>query len=267
MSKRQNNKQHGGTALAGVALCDGISGSSDEHDSCASAEEKIVRRYCRDAFTDLVVPAHSTCTGYVDLSIGAVWIAKLCGKVINQQSLRTRDGCRTLPLIDSLYAVERGALVARTAAAGASLNALCTRGDVDNGVLVSIQEMWCMVMGFGIGLEQYVVYRSLRDHGYSVFPQAASQGARAVMHAVKAGSSTTVLVFSTRDSPNVLMRCLALLPGAALQSLRVEPAAASQAQQSKVAVVNGSILVMRSACAAAVVDGTDVTWLGFDAFE
>lgn len=266
MSKRQNNKQHGGAAVAAAAVCDGLSDSSDEHESFASAEEKIVRRYCRHAFIDLVVPAHSTCAGYIHLPTGVVWIAKLCGKVISQQSLRTRDGCRTLPLIDSLYAVERGALVARVAAAGASVQALCARGDVDNGVVVSIQEMWCMAMNCGVGVEQYAVYRSLRDHGYTVFPQAASQGARAVMHAVKAGSSTTVLVFSTRDSPDVLMRCLALLPGAELQCLRVQAAAAMEDEQCK-AAVNGSILTMRSACAAAVVDGTDVTWLGFDAFQ
>ena len=266
MSKRQNNREHGGAAAARAAMCDGASDSSDEHESFASAEEKIVRRYCRHAFTDLVVPAQSTCAGYVDLSTGVVWIAKLCGKVISQQSLRARDGCRTLPLIDSLYAVERGALVTRVAAAGASVQALCAQGDVDNGVLVSIQDMWCMAMNSGIGVEQYAVYRSLRDHGYTVFPHAASHGARAVMHAVKGGSSTTVLVFSVRDAPDVLMRCLALLPGAQLQCLRVQPAAAAEDGESK-AAVNGCILTMRSACAAAVVDGTDVTWLGFDAFQ
>jgi hypothetical protein len=46
----------------------------------------------------------------------------------------------------------------------------------------------------------------------------------------------------------------------------VQPAAAAEDEGSK-AVVNGCILTMRSACAAAVVDGTDVTWLGFDAFQ
>jgi hypothetical protein len=280
MSNRQANQQRGAMGGASAELCGGTSDSSDEGGSSASAHERLVRRYHRHAFIDLLVPANSTCVGYVDAVIGIVWIAKLCGKVISQQSLRSRDGCRTLSLIDSLYALERGALLLRAASPASNVQALCASGDVENGSVVSIQEMWCLVMSSGVGLEQYVVYRSLRDHGYAVFPQSAAQGALAVMHAVKAGSSTTVLVFSVRAPAAALMRCVSLLPGAELRSLKVEPCASAAPQKSTAAaseaaphsadavpLVSGSVLALRSACAAAVVDGTDVTWLGFDPFE
>ena len=280
MSKRQACQRHGDFIDPDAESCQAISGSSDEGDLGASAAEKLVCRHSRHAFIDLVVPANSTCVGYVDLSIGIIWIAKLCGKVINQQSLRSRDGCRTLSLIDSLYAAERGSLMLRTASPGSNIQGLCSRGDVENGAVLSIQEVWAIVMNSGIGLEQYVVYRSLRDHGYHVFPQSAAQGALAVMHAVKAASTTTVLVFSVRTPADTLMRCVSLLPGAELRSLNVVSAASSVPHQKiacglgsapqiadAVPLVNGSVLALRSACAAAVVDGTDVTWLGFDAFE
>jgi hypothetical protein len=272
--------QHEAMGGLGAESCKGVV-SSDDGESSASAAETLLRRHSRHAFIDLVVPSNSTCVGYLDVSIGIVWIAKLCGKIINQQSLRSRDGCRTLALVDSLYAAERGALMLRVASSGSSVQELCSRGDVENGTVLSIQEMWAIVINSGIGLEQYVVYRSLRDHGYSVFPQSAAQGALAVMHAVKAASATTVLVFSVRSSADTLMRCVSLLPGAELRSLSVESSASFVAHERAASgcgpapdsadaipsLVNGSVLTMRSACAAAVVDGTDVTWLGFDAFE
>ncbi len=280
MPKGQADLQREAMKRTVVETCWGISDSSDDGDASASAEQKLVRRHSRHAFIDLVVPANSTCVGYLDSSNGIVWIAKLCGKIINQQSLRTRQGCRTLSLMDSLYAAERGSLMLRVAPPESSVQHLCATGDADQGTVVSIQEMWTIVMRSGTCLEQYVVYRSLRDHGYSVFPQSAAQGALAVMHAVKAASSTVVLVFSVHTPADVLMRCISLLPGAELRSLNVESSSSSVAHERKTCglgsaprsadaaqLVNGSVLALRSACAAAVVDGTDVTWLGFDAFE
>ncbi len=276
MSKRQA-VERGVVCGVDTAVCG--SSSSDEG-AFPSAEERLVRRHDRHAFIDLIVPANSTCVGYVDVSIGAVWIAKLCGKVVNQQALRSREGCRTLAFIDSLYALERGSLMLRAAPPGTNFAALCSRGDVEHGSPVSIQEMWAIAMNSGIGLEQFVVYRSLRDHGYSVFPQPAAHGTLAVMQVVKAGASTTVLVFSARAPADDLMRCVSLLPGAELHSLTIEsPAAFGSNQKAYNAAatapgfaaaaprVNGSVLAVRSACAAAVVDGTDVTWLGFEPFQ
>lgn len=280
MLQKRTHQQHAALSCAGAEQPGSASDSSDEGVPCAGAEEKFVRRYHRHAFIDLVVPANSTCVGYVDVSISAVWIAKLCGKVISQQSLRNRDGCRTLSFIDALYAQERGSLVLRVASSGSSVQALCASCDVENGAEVSIQDMWGFVMGCGVCLEQYVVYRSLRDHGYFVFPQLAAHGTLAVMLAVKAGSSTTVLVFSSRDPAETLMRCISLLPGAELRSLTAVLSVPSAADEKAVSssecelhaaaaapLVNGFVLAVRSACAAAVVDGTDVTWLGFDLFQ
>lgn len=281
MSKRKTT-EHG--AAADAASCGSSSSDScGEGASRASAAERLVRRHDRHAFIDLIVPANSTCVGYVDVSIGAVWIAKLCGKVISQQALRSRDGCRTLSFIDSLYAVERGSLLLRVAEPGSNFAGLCSSGDVGSGAVVSIQEMWAIVVDSGVAVEQYAVYRSLRDHGYSVFPQPSVHGALAVMRAVKAGSSTTVLVFSARAPAHSLMRCVSLLQGAELHPLSlhppIPPAVSGSDQRSCSAAgvapyfaeaaprVNGSVLAVRSACAAAVVDGTDVTWLGFEPFQ
>ncbi len=70
------------------------------------------------------------------------------------------------------------------------------------------------------------------------------------------------------------MRCVALLPGAELHPLTAWPSTPSGADSTAAAglvaaspFVNGSVLAVRTACAAAVVDGTDVTWLGFDLFQ
>jgi hypothetical protein len=277
MSERAAAQQRGALGGAGAEQSGTVSDFSDVDESGASVEEKLVRRHHRFAFIDLVLPTNSTCVGYVDVPIATVWVAKLCGKVISQQSLRSRDGCRTLSLIDALYGQERGSLLLRIADPGSNVQSLCTRGDLDNGAVVSIQEMWGFVTGAGISLEQYVVYRSLRDHGYSVFPQLAAHGALAVMNAVKAGSSTTVLVFSARQPAAALLRCVALLPGAELRPLTAWPPAPSAADWchgtaaagsgAAAPLVNGSLLAARAACAAAVVDGTDVTWLGFDVFQ
>ena len=275
MSKRSAHKLHGASCGANNEPSGSSSASSDDGEHFSSAEERLIHRHRRHAFIDLVVPAGSTCVGYLDLSISAVWIAKLCGKVISAQSLRSRDGCRTLSLTDALYAMERGCLMLRRLNPESSARALCVAGDIESGVVVSVQEMWAVVISSGIALEQYVVYRSLRDHGYSVFPQAAAHGALAVMHAVKAGTSTTVLVFSSSTPAETLMRCVSLLPGAELRPL-MDAAPTSSSAHRRIAaesapraapVVNGSVLSVRSACAAAVVDGTDVTWLGFDVFQ
>jgi hypothetical protein len=255
------------------------SDSSGSDESCLDDDEKFVQRHHRHAFIDLVIPTNSTCVGYVDVSSGVVWIAKLCGKVINQQSLRSQDGCRTLPLIEALYAAERGSLMLRFATAGTRVQNLCLSRNLTHGTVVSLQEIWAIVMNSGTALEHYVVYRTLRDHGYSLFPRVCASGALAEMQAVKAGTSTTILVFTVQASAYTLMRCISLLPGAELHSLSAERSSTSSSghriadkspgisSTEASPLSKGSILVTRFACAAAVVDGADITWLGFDAFQ